>query len=426
MMIKESSKDDCVKTAVSPPQQSYIILTVGSVYVAFGILVALIQGGLPPVFRAKGLSVAQSSMVFLLYLPFGLSFLWSPLLDRFHPPILSKRLGWIVIMQAFVALALVIVAFSEQQSAIMLIITGFCISIAAATMDLALDAMTVEMVGEKIRPLASAFKLGGLSIGAIIGGGIILGLLNSIGWTVTFLSVAILTLVATLPVFLLSEKSQPYGGSLKARGNSFKAFFKRQYMTRRLAALLFISASMFPLTMLNRMMLLDMGMPLEDVGWIVGTLQPVFLLIAALLGGPLMTRLGSSLTFYATSACALFAVFLLLFGFIYSSIPVAITGAISISVSVGMLFVVMGSYILEWAQGEQAATDYAIMFNASRLMGAVAGMLAGSVVTLLGWPLFYAGGAFTMLIACFVLGRVIHLKTQVNQNEDIKSVELAG
>lgn len=426
MMIKESSKDDCVKTAVSSPQQSYIILTVGSVYVAFGILVALIQGGLPPVFRAKGLSVAQSSMVFLLYLPFGLSFLWSPLLDRFHPPILSKRLGWIVIMQAFVALALVVVAFSEQQSAIMLIIVGFCISIAAATMDLALDAMTVEMVGEKIRPLASAFKLGGLSIGAIIGGGIILGLLNSIGWTITFLSVAILTLVATLPVFLLSEKNQPYGSSLKARGNSFKAFFKRQYMTRRLAALLFISASMFPLTMLNRMMLLDMGMPLEDVGWIVGTLQPVFLLIAALLGGPLMTRLGPSLTLYATSACALFAVFLLLFGFIYNSIPVAVTGAITISVSVGMLFVVMGSYILEWAQGEQAATDYAIMFNASRLMGAVAGMLAGSVVTLLGWPLFYAGGAFTMLIACFVLGRVIHLKTQVNQNEDIKSVELAG
>ena len=56
-----------------------VMLAMGVLYVGFGVLAALLQGGLPPVLRARGLSVAQIGWTFALYLPIGLSFLWAPL-----------------------------------------------------------------------------------------------------------------------------------------------------------------------------------------------------------------------------------------------------------------------------------------------------------------------------------------------------------
>ena len=63
-----------------------VMLAMGVLYVGFGVLAALLQGGLPPVLRARGLSVAQIGWTFALYLPIGLSFLWAPLVDRIRLP----------------------------------------------------------------------------------------------------------------------------------------------------------------------------------------------------------------------------------------------------------------------------------------------------------------------------------------------------
>lgn len=388
-------------------RERLVLLAVGSVYVAFGILVALIQGGLPPVLRAKGLSVAQASLVFLLYLPFGLSFLWAPLIDRFHPPVLSRRTGWIVIMQGVVVAGLAVVAVSENGSVLLLAAAGFAIAMAAATMDLALDAMTVEMAGEPIRPVASGLKLAGLSLGAVVGGGVVVGVLRSIGWEATFLLVALATILATSPVFLLVADDLRRPAPRERSGNAFAVFVRRRRMPLRLTALIVTAAIVFPLTMLNRMMLIDLGMPLERVGWIVGTVQPVCLLVASIVTGPIAARAGPLPSLFFLSAAGISALLLMLLGVTCLSIALATVGAIAIAIVVGALFVLLGAHILDWAQGEQVATDYAIMFNSSRLTGAVAAMAAGGTVHALGWKAFYAGGAIAFVLVMLFLGVII-------------------
>ena len=53
----------------------------------------------------------------LVGLPYSLKFLWSPLLDRFVPPFLGRRRGWLVLTQAGLMLAIAAMAFQRPSQA---------------------------------------------------------------------------------------------------------------------------------------------------------------------------------------------------------------------------------------------------------------------------------------------------------------------
>ena len=121
---------------------------IGALYLGFGVVVALLQGGLPPILRARGMPVEQMVWVFALYLPVGLAFVWAPLVDRLRPPFLSPRIGWIAAAQAVAVAALATVALLEHAALPLLFALGLVVALAVATMDLALDALAVELVDE--------------------------------------------------------------------------------------------------------------------------------------------------------------------------------------------------------------------------------------------------------------------------------------
>jgi PAT family beta-lactamase induction signal transducer AmpG len=54
--------------------------------------------------------LAKIGLFSLVALPYSLKFLWSPFLDRFVPPFLGRRRGWLLISQ--VGLCLVIAAMA--------------------------------------------------------------------------------------------------------------------------------------------------------------------------------------------------------------------------------------------------------------------------------------------------------------------------
>lgn len=47
-------------------------------------------------------------------LPFTWKFLWSPLLDRFIPPFLGRRRGWLLISQVLLLISLALFGFYNQ------------------------------------------------------------------------------------------------------------------------------------------------------------------------------------------------------------------------------------------------------------------------------------------------------------------------
>jgi MFS transporter, PAT family, beta-lactamase induction signal transducer AmpG len=93
----------------------------------------------------------------LVSLPYSLKFLWSPFVDRFVPPFLGRRRGWIFITQ--VALVIAIFALALQMFTIdkldlvnrdealpNLVIAALILAFLSATQDIAIDAYRTDVL----------------------------------------------------------------------------------------------------------------------------------------------------------------------------------------------------------------------------------------------------------------------------------------
>ncbi|OKH86322.1 MFS transporter [Thalassospira sp. TSL5-1] len=384
-----------------------ILFGLNALYVGFGMIMGVVNGGLPTVMRAQGIDISTAGWIYLLYLPFGLTFLWAPLIDRLRLPFLSSRTGWIVTMQAIAVLGLVIVAFSNGASPLVLFGLGFGVVLAIATMDIALDALAVRIVAPDWRSTASATKLAALSIGTMIGGGVFVALAGDLGWRVTFLVLALALVVLLCPVLTLGKRDELTGTGTEPAKNSRKASLLRLLrdarLRKRLILLCIACSIMFPLVGLNRLMLVDIGVPVSEIGWIVGTLGPLSMLLTSAVSIPLMRYLGLERSMLIFAAVAFAAIGAMTFGFAFENRLAGIGGAIAIGAGVSGIYVVLATKIIGWSAGTQPATDYAAYYGISRLASTLMTVAAAQIVAFVNWGLFYGFGAIALLVMVVLL-----------------------
>lgn len=389
----------------------HIMVAMGLLYVGFGVMAGLLQGGLPPILRARGVPVEQVAWTLALYLPIGLSFLWAPLVDRIRLPFLSPRIGWIVLAQLVAVAGLGVVASLEGASLSLLFAWGLLVAVAVATMDLALDALAVEMTSEDRKPMAASLKLGALATGSMLGGGVLVAALERWGWAITFTLVAGGMLLCVLPVLGLVAQERNWGGIRKPAEQAHWFACLRQPQMRKYLALLVVAAGViFPLSALNRIMLVDVGVSMERIAWLVGTLQPLGLLVISVLVMPLIRQAGHQKTMLLLAVAGGICVLLIMIGHHLRSQTWAVMGTVGMSTVVGGLMVVYAALILRWSQGSEAATNYAVLFCSTRLAGIVTSVLAGKLVAAIDWQAFYALGLLALLAStAWMLGNLRHM-----------------
>lgn len=389
-----------------------IMIAIGALYVGFGVMVGLLQGGLPPILRARGMPMAQIAWTFSLYLPIGLSFLWAPLVDRIRLPFLSPRIGWIVLSQLIAVAGLSVVAGSEHAALGLLFTWGLLIAVAVATMDLALDALAVEMTSEARKPMAASLKLAALATGSMLGGGVLVAVLERWGWATTFTVVAVCMLLSLLPVLGLVHQERHLNSTCApVMQTRWFACLYQPKMRKSLALLVVCAGIIFPLSALNRIMLVDVGLSMERIGWLVGTLQPLGLLAVSVLATLLIRGLGHQKTLLWMALTGGLCVVFLMIGYSFQLQTLAVVGTVGMSTVVGGLMVIYAALILAWSQGPQAATNYAVLFCATRLAGIVTSVLAGKLVAVIEWQAFYALGLMALLISTvWMLNSLRHMR----------------
>lgn len=396
----------------------HVLFAISLLYAGFGVMVALLQGGLPPILRARGLPVDQIAWTFALYLPIGLSFVWAPLVDRLQLPFLSPRIAWIVLSQLLAVGGLVAVAMLENAPMAWLFGLGLMVAVAVATMDLALDAMAVEMTSETLKPLAASLKLAALAAGAMLGGGAMVVALERWGWQTSFLIVAGLLLLSLAPVLgLVPQERQHASSQLRLQSHLQPHWFaclRQRQMRHYLVALVVCASVIFPLSALNRVMLVDLGVPMDRIALLVGTLQPMGLLAISLVTTPLIRQLGhqGALVVLGLAGCLCAAALAL--GWQQSMQMLALAGTLGMSTVVGGLMVVYSALILRWSEGPQAATNYALLFCATRLAGILASVAAGKLVMGIDWQAFYLLGIAALLASSAWLLRSLRKSATIN------------
>ncbi|XAH25599.1 MFS transporter [Xylophilus sp. GW821-FHT01B05] len=365
-----------------------VLLAVALMYVSLGVVLGFVQGGVATILRARGVELAAMRWVFALYIPFGVAFLWAPWVDRWRMPWLGRRTGWITAAQGLAVVLVAALAAGEAWPPALQIALGLATTVSMATMDLALDALTVEQVHAEQRPLAAAAKVGGLSLGAVLGGGVLVGLFPTLGWQWTFVSIAALIALAAVPVLALVRRDAAHQAQAPVRPRLL-ATLRQPAMQRRLLKISLVTCALMALFNFNRLMLVDLQVPLERIGWVLGTMAPLANLAASAIAPWLMQGLARPKVLWALVLLCLASTALTAWAYAQYMPGVAMAGAVLIGACVSAIYIVLGASILAWARGHQAATDYALLYGVGRFIGTLALFGLPGLIPLVGWAAFY-------------------------------------
>jgi MFS transporter, PAT family, beta-lactamase induction signal transducer AmpG len=193
--------------ALSPPtklSRSLKFMVVGVLYFAEGVPFGFVYTSLSYYLRSRGVPLEEIGILSLLGLAWSLKVLWSPLADRF-----GSRAAWLVPAQVMIVLSMVGLAhFAAGPVTLAFWVLVGVMCLASATQDLAVDAYTIDLLDTEELGMANGIRIGAYRVGLIAAGGGVLILSDVLGWSVTFVGVAIIMTALALTVIAFSPFHQ--------------------------------------------------------------------------------------------------------------------------------------------------------------------------------------------------------------------------
>ena len=363
-------------------------------YVSFGATLGFLSGGAPLILRARGVDLAEVGLLQVINLPVGLTFLWAPLLDRLRLPFLSHRIGWIAAAQAASVLLLAVLSLGETWPLLALLALAIAACACVATMDIALEALVVETVPAGRRAFVASAKLCGASLGGILGVGVLVGSYDSLGWRGAVLACAALDALCLLPILGYREAPLRGAGGAAGTGAGPERWSGSLARLRRLAGRVLVLGAYFAASYLvagpNTLALLDLGVPLGQVGTLTGTVLPAVNLVMALAAGWLAARFGTVRLIAAGALGVLASGGLMVVACAGRMPDLGVAAAVLSFVAGGFLGVPVFNMIYRWAQGPKPATDYALLFGAAFFAAMPLRVAAPALAGWIGWPGYFA------------------------------------
>jgi PAT family beta-lactamase induction signal transducer AmpG len=137
-------------------------------YFAQGIPKGLLQIAMPAWLASQGLSAyAIASYLALVILPWVFKLLTGPLMDRYQYPAMGLRRPWVLGAQLGMALSLCLLTWVDDPINQMTLLTAIAVfvNIFAATQDVAVDGMAIDLVPESEQGRINAFMSCGKAVG---------------------------------------------------------------------------------------------------------------------------------------------------------------------------------------------------------------------------------------------------------------------
>ncbi|MEZ5559221.1 MAG: MFS transporter [Pseudomonadales bacterium] len=191
------------------------LLTLSSLYFAQGIPIGLLDIAMPAWLAAQGAAAGDIGVYAgVIGLPWAFKLIAGPFMDRFQFPPMGRRRPWVIAAQTGLLLALAGLAGVGAESdpgppaLLALMVVGFLVNACAATQDVAVDGMAIDVVPEAERGRANAF----MAFGQVLGYGVFAGisgtLLTQFGLGATALAAAL----AVAAILVLSVAARERAG----------------------------------------------------------------------------------------------------------------------------------------------------------------------------------------------------------------------
>lgn len=177
-----------------------------ALYMCQGLPGGFLAVVLPVVLREQGLDLTTIGFASALSVPWVLKILWAPLVDRFGSTRFGRRRSWLVPAQLGMLAVTVALATLEPASDLRTIALLFLVlNMFAATQDIAVDGWAVSLLKNDDLGPANGAQVSGFKVGNLLGGGVLVALLGTIGWAGDCLLMAGVIAAVMLAVLLVRE-----------------------------------------------------------------------------------------------------------------------------------------------------------------------------------------------------------------------------
>lgn len=363
-----------------------------------GLPLGLVWIAIPTWMAREGVDIRIIGLFTLAQAPWTFKFLWSPLMDRYAPPVpgLGRKMGWTLLTQwALLGLTLGLAGVSARLESIWIVGTlTVAIAFASASQDIAIDAYAVEVLRPDEQGVAVGARTAVYRAAMFTAGGVAITLAGLWSWRAVFFLLALLYLPLMVVTWLApkSEYDQikPPSSLRAAVWEPFVGFLS---VHRALEILTFVVLYKLADNLagsLVRPFLVQVGFNDFDVGIATATIGLIATLVGTFLGGMLTTTLGLGHSLWIFGALQ-----------ILSNLGYVLVASVGVnrpwmysamgfeSLTSGMGTGAFGVLLLRITQKRFSATQYALFSSLFALPRLLAGPVTGLLVDAIGWRNFF-------------------------------------
>lgn len=388
-----------------------LIGSIGGLYVAQSVIGGVTWTGLPAILRAEGLPLDHVGLLSLLVLPWALKVLWSPAAERWRLPRTGGDRSALMVAAGggFSVAGLALVGVIGPAPVLPVLAVLLAVAFATATVDIACDGYAVESLREAELGWGNAAQVGGAYVGAALGGGLLLVIVDRAGWQAGLWTMAALVALLGLPFLAHARRRSGRMAPGNDHAPSLRATLRRPEVRRGLTlTALFVIAQKTAMGMVGPF-LIDQGIGLDEVGVLNGLGSLVLGFTGALAGGALVRGLGIG----RVMILAVLLQTLVLAGFAVqastallpreAAMGLALAGACFV-MPIG--FVALYAQFMRWSDPRQAGVDFTLFQCMDASVSMLAGLTAGVVAQHLGYGVFFALAAALALGALPLIRRL--------------------
>ena len=358
---------------------------------------ALTSGTLQAWATVEGVPLQEIGFLTLVGTAYTIKFLWAPLIDRYAPPLLGRRRGWMLVTQLLLAVAILAMGALSPSSALMpLALLAVLVAFLSATQDIAFDAYCTDVLRKDERGAGAAIKVMGYRLAMIVSGGLALIMADQwIGWGNTYMLMGGLMLLCALATLWAPEPEHVARAPRTLREAVAEPL--HEFFTRRgaLAVLLLIVlyklGDAFAGALSTTFLIRGAGFTPTEVGTVNKVLGLAATIIGALAGGSVMARWGlyrSLMAFGLLQAVSNLAYWLIAVS--PKNIWLMATGVGIENLCGGLGTASFVGLLMALCRQRFSATQFALLSALSAVGRTyLAGPLTPPLVNWMGWPGFF-------------------------------------
>lgn len=389
---------------------------IGGVYVAQSVIGGVTWTGLPGVLRAQDLPLDRIGLVSLIVLPWALKFLWAPFIERFRLPDGGRDRSVNVVLGGLAVVVAALAVMGGLGPSPVLPVLGVLMiaACATATVDIACDGYAVEALRGTPYGWGNAAQVGGAYLGAAIGGGVFLVLVDRVGWSVATWSMALTTAVLCVPFSFVARSSKaqkrPHQHSLTS------ALARQEVRQGLLIAALYVVAQKSAMSLFGPFFI-DAGYDLAQLGILSGAGSLTHGFLGAMAGGGFVRRFGTRAVL--VGAVALQSMILLLVALsagdaVLSVAQVAPLATVASAAVMAFGFVALHGQFMTWSDPRQGGVDFTLFQYMDAAVSMVSGTAAGLLDEHLGYGTFFVLAAGVSCAALPFIWRIAARKATID------------